>query len=184
MPSRKAQCQVPPDNPETGDTYEYHSRERRSRAGKKIEHQNVHRRRSSRGASIYTRVYTSEVDFHKPGVYGGSVRVRADAWDVFRRAPSRGGRGRRAAVDFFRGVFFSCLVAFRVFLFGFFSSNEHSYCKYEQYLASCTSLLVMRQGRGSGSTEAVFAFREKKPLHTGVRTGCHCLIGLLVCVCV
>ena len=24
----------------------------------------------------------------------------ANAWDVFRRAPSRGGRGRQAAVDF------------------------------------------------------------------------------------
>ena len=38
MRSRKAQCQAPPDNPETGDTY--HSRERTSCAGEKIEHQN------------------------------------------------------------------------------------------------------------------------------------------------
>ena len=29
-----------------------------------------------------------------------------------------------------------------------------------------------------------FAFRAKKPLHTGVRTGCHYLISLSVCVCV
>ena len=36
MCSRKAQCQGRPDNPETGDTYEYHSRERRSCAGQKI----------------------------------------------------------------------------------------------------------------------------------------------------
>ena len=36
MRSRKAQCQAPPDNPETGDTYEYQSRERRSCAGQKI----------------------------------------------------------------------------------------------------------------------------------------------------
>ena len=28
------------------------------------------------------------------------MRVWATAWDVFRRAPSRVGRGRRAAVDF------------------------------------------------------------------------------------
>ena len=28
-----------------------------------------------------------------------------------------------------------------------------------------------------------FAFRAKKPLHTGVRTGCHYLISLSVCVC-
>ena len=45
-------------------------------------------------------MYTSEADFHKLGIYGGSVRVWATAWDVFRRAPSRVGRGRRAAVDF------------------------------------------------------------------------------------
>ena len=45
-------------------------------------------------------VYTSEADFHKPGIYGGSVRVWATAWGVFRRAPSRVGRGGRAAVDF------------------------------------------------------------------------------------
>ena len=57
-------------------------------------------------ASIYIRVYTSEADFHKPGMYGGSMQVWANAWDVFRRTPPRGGRGRRAAVDLFRGVFF------------------------------------------------------------------------------
>ena len=39
----------------------------------------------------------------------------------------------------------------------------------------------MRQGRGSETTEAVL-----KPLHTGVRAGCHYLISLSVrlCVCV
>ena len=40
-----------------------------------------------------------EADFHKLGSYG-SGRVLANAWDVFRRAPSRGDRGRLAAVDF------------------------------------------------------------------------------------
>ena len=74
MCSRKAQCQAPPDNPETGDTY--HSRESRSCAGEKIEHQNEYKR------------------------YGGSVRVWATASDVFSRAPSRVGRVGRAAVDF------------------------------------------------------------------------------------
>ena len=111
MCSRKDQCQAPPDNPETDDTYEYHSRERRSCAGQKIvpgiEHQNVHRRRSSSSsASIYIRVYTSEADFHKPEIYGGRVRVWATEWAVFHCTPSRGGRGRRAAVDIFRGMFF------------------------------------------------------------------------------
>ena len=38
-----------------------------------------------------------EADFHKPVIYG-SGRVWANAWDVFRRMPSRVGRGRRAAV--------------------------------------------------------------------------------------
>ena len=37
----------------------------------------------------------------------------------------------------------------------------------------------MRQGRGSEATEAVF-FLAKKPLHTGVRTGCHYSISLSV----
>ena len=32
---------------------------------------------------------------------------------------------------------------------------------------------VMRQARGSEVTEAVFCLSPKKPLHTGVRTGCH-----------
>ena len=40
-----------------------------------------------------------EADFHKPGTYG-SGQVWANAWDLFRPAPSRGGRGCWAAVDF------------------------------------------------------------------------------------
>ena len=34
-----------------------------------------------------------EADFHKPGIYG-SGRVWANAWNAFRRALSRDGRGR------------------------------------------------------------------------------------------
>ena len=76
-----------------------------------IEHPNVNpRRSSSSSASIYIRVYTSEADFHKPEICGGRVRVWATEWNVFHCMPSRGGRGRRAAVDIFRGVFFLCLV--------------------------------------------------------------------------
>ena len=42
----------------------------------------------------------------------------------------------------------------------------------------------MRQGRESEATDpAFFAFRAKKRL-TGVRTGCHYLNSLSVCVCV
>ena len=46
-----------------------------------------------------------EVDFHKPGIYG-SEGVWANACVVFRRTPSRAGRGRRAAVNFV--VCFGC----------------------------------------------------------------------------
>ena len=67
-----------------------------------------------------------EVDFHKPGIYG-SGRVWANAWDVFRRASSRGGRGRRAAVDFvvcfgWGGILYITYILCSVF---FFSSNAH-----------------------------------------------------------
>ena len=58
-----------------------------------------------------------EVDFHKPGIYG-SGRVWANAWDVFRRTPSQGGRGRRAAVDFV--VCFGCAGIFSCFFSFFF----------------------------------------------------------------
>ena len=30
--------------------------------------------------------------------------------------------------------------------------------------------------------EAVFCLQGKKPLHTGVRTGCHCLVSLSACL--
>ena len=57
-------------------------------------------------------------DLHKLGIYG-SGRVWANAWDVFRRTPSRGGRGRRAAVDLFRGVYcvFGGISCFFFFVF-------------------------------------------------------------------
>ena len=42
----------------------------------------------------------------------------------------------------------------------------------------------MKQGRGSEATEAVSCLMAKKPLHTGVRTGCHYLISLSVSACV
>ena len=60
-----------------------------------------------------------EADIHKPGIYG-SGRVWANAWDVFRRAPSRSSRGRLAAVDFVVcvvwGVFFVCFFSILFFL--------------------------------------------------------------------
>ena len=55
MRSRKAQCQAPPDNPETGDTYEHHSRERRTCAGQ----QKVWSTKTyTGGAAAAVRVYT------------------------------------------------------------------------------------------------------------------------------
>ena len=105
-----------------------------------VEHQNVQRRRnsssssSSSSAGIYIRVYTSEADFHKPEIYGGRVRVWATEWDVFHCTPSRGGRGLRAAVDIFRGVFFSVSSGIS-FFFSFSSLQTHAaYCKYEATL--------------------------------------------------
>ena len=58
-----------------------------------------------------------EADFHKPGIYG-SGRVGANSWHVFHRKPSRGGRGRRAAVDFV--VCFGWGGFFSRFFFAFF----------------------------------------------------------------
>ena len=78
-------------------------------------------------------VYTSEADFHKPEIYGGRVRVWATEWDVFHCTPSRGGRGRRAAVDIFRGVFFQWW-DFVVVFFVSLLRRHTAYCKYEATL--------------------------------------------------
>ena len=126
-----------------------------------IEHQNVHRRRSSSissSASIYIRVYTSEADSHKPEIYGGRVQASATEWDVFHCTPSRGGRGRRAAVDILRSISWCVFLVSGgiLFFFVFFTSNAHGLLQVRGNLASCTSLLVMSQGRGSEATEAVF----------------------------
>ena len=83
-----------------------------------------------------------EADFHKLGIYG-SVRVWANAWDVVSRTPSRGGRGRRDAMDFMVrfgwGGFFCFLFFFRFF---FSSSNTHGVLQVGGRLASFISLLV------------------------------------------
>ena len=60
-----------------------------------------------------------EADFYKPGI-DGSGRVRANAWDVFRRALYRDGRGCRAAVDIvmcfgWGGLFCVCFFDFVFF---------------------------------------------------------------------
>ena len=50
-------------------------------------------------------------------------------------------------------------------------------------LASFTSLLVIRPGLKVACNEALFAYKAKKPLHTGVRTGCQYLVCPYVCMC-
>ena len=99
-----------------------------------------------------------EADLHKPGIYG-SGRGRANAWDVFRRAPSRGGRGCRAAVDFV--VCFGCGRNFLCYFFSIFF--------FERTLPAASMrppcLIYL-------STS------------TGVRTGCPYLSSLYVCLCV
>ena len=101
-----------------------------------------------------------EADFHKPGIYGSGTEW-ANACDALPRMPSRVGRGRRAAVDF--------VVCFRwggglfrvSFLRVLFLRTHTACCKHEA--GSCLIYL-------SNST--------------GVRTGCHYLISLYVCVSV
>ena len=73
-------------------------------------------------------------------------------------------------------VFFFCCC--------FISSNATACCKFEAPFASLPFVLVMRQSRKSEATEAFFCISAKKPLHTGVRTGCHYLISLCACQCV
>ena len=79
---------------------------------------------------VFTELYAAI--FHKPGIYG-SGRVWANAWDVFRPVPSRGGRGRRVAVDFV--VCFGWGGFFRVFFFDVCFLRTHTACcKYEAAL--------------------------------------------------
>ena len=76
----------------------------------------------------------------------------------------------------FGGAGFFCFFVFR-----FFCSFERTRpaASMRPPLASFTSVLVLRQGRGSEATKAVFCLQAKKPLHTGVRAVRHDLIMLL-----
>ena len=83
-----------------------------------------------------------EADFHKPGIYGRG-QVWANAWDVFRRKPSRGARGRLAAVDFL-----VCFGSGGISFFFRFSLNAHG--------------LLQVSGRPTRPTEAFFCLLGKK----------------------
>ena len=94
-----------------------------------IEHQNVHRRRSSSSAIIYIRVYTSEADFLKSEIYGGRVRVCATLGTCFTAAVSRWSRSPGCC-----GYISWCvlLVFGEISFFSFYLLRTHTaYCKYE-----------------------------------------------------
>ena len=79
-----------------------------------------------------------EADFHKLRICE-SGRVWANAWDVFRRTPSRVGRGRRAAVDFVvcigsGGFFRVCVFVCVCVCVCFFLRTHTACCKYEAAL--------------------------------------------------
>ena len=97
-------------------------------------------------------MYTSEADLHKSGIYGGSARVWATACDVFRRAPSRVDRGRRAAADFV--VCFGWGGYFSVFFSGFDEARPRERSDRGRFLPlGKKSLFIIRQS---------FALRQKK----------------------
>ena len=74
----------------------------------------------------YTRPIFTNPGSMEAGEYGLT-------WDVFHRAPSRGGRGRRVAVDFV--VCFGWGVLFQFFFqYIFFLRTHTACCKYEAAL--------------------------------------------------
>ena len=97
-----------------------------------IEHKNVHpRRNSSSSANIYIRVYTSEVDFHKPEIYGRRVLPSGTCLTA-----------RRLEVVAVAWLLWICFVVFLVSVwwdFVFFSFSllrtHTAYCKYEATLS-------------------------------------------------
>ena len=79
---------------------------------------------------------------------------------------------------FWVGRFFLC------FLFDFFFPRTHTACcKYEAALPHLLSTSNEEPDVVAKLRRPFFAFRAKKPLHTGVRTECHYLINPSVCVC-
>ena len=82
------------------------------------------------------------------------MQVWATAWDVFRRAPSRVGRGGRAAVNFV--VCFGLGGFLSVFFFVFNEARPKERSDRRRFWPlGQNSLFVMRQGRESEATEAV-----------------------------
>ena len=79
----------------------------------------------------------------------------SNAWDVFRRAPSRGGRGRQAAVDFM--VYFDWGGFLREVFFRFFFAFERTRpAASMRLLVSFTSLLVLGSSLDSKMARTYF----------------------------
>ena len=83
-----------------------------------------------------------------------------------------------------RGVFrVARIVPFLVNSFFFFFERPRPAASMRPPLSSLPFLLVMRRDRESEVTEAVICLSAKWPLLTGVRTGFHYLVFLLVWLC-
>ena len=124
-----------------------------------IEHQNVHRwcsSSSSSSASIFMRVYTSECAFHKPGIYEEcEYGLTSGTCFIARRLEVVAVAG--LLWIYFVVCFFSVWWDFVFFFFRFLDfERTRPTVRMRPSLASFTSLLVMRQGRWSEATEAVF----------------------------
>ena len=144
MRSRKARCQSPPDNPETGDKYEYHSRERRSCAGHEIVQSTTTYTGGAAAAAVRVYTYvciqarpisTNPGSMEEECEYGlpSSTCFHARRLEVS-RSPGCCGYISRCVFLVFGGI--SCFVSV------FFTSNAHGLLQVRGNLASCTSLLV------------------------------------------
>ena len=112
MRSRKARCQAPPDNLETGDAF--HSRERSWRENTAPKRIQAAQQQCEHVCTQARPISTNPASMEEACEYGLTR-------GTFRRTPSRGGRSRRAAVDFV--VCFEC--GGISFFFVFFRSNAH-----------------------------------------------------------
>ena len=146
MRSRKAHCQAPLDNPGTGDTYEYHSRERRSCGGQKI----VYSTKTYTGgaaAAAAMRVYTyvciqARPISTNPGSVEEECKYGLPSGTCF--------TARRLEVVvvaellwiYFVARFFFVCGGISCLFFVFFLSNAHGLLQVRGNHASCTSLLV------------------------------------------
>ena len=116
-----------------------------------------------------------EADSQKPGIYG-SQGVWANALGLFARAPSRGGRGRRAAVNIVvcleRGVFICVFLCVCLCVFFFLNQTHTDYYKYEatSFLIGTSTIkivLIARAVRGRFPVNRDLRKRECMSLRVG-----------------